>query len=213
MAEFGGSASVSKSIRQFLIPLKNLIEKQLHQRFTSLIRILMNEGSGDRGKRKVEFSLNQSEVDGFELNKSAKVSEVLFTTNTLVANVDRNQLSLTIDEFLPGDYLLIPEGATHFKVHLAGLAISDFEPVGPKSKYRPVNTAQHGLFVKDATAELPLSSLIVGGIALTVDLPGTPILAPEVSLAGFIGIEFLQEVNGTFYQFASNNAIRIEKLF
>jgi len=213
MSEFGGAAKVSKSIREYLIPLKSLIEKQLHNRVTSMVRQLINVGSGDRGKRAVEFSANQTEVNGFELNKSTKVSEVMFTSNTLVTNADRNQLILTIEEFLPSDYLLIPEGATHFRVHLAGLAISDFAPVGPKNKYLPINETQHGAFIKDETSPIPVSSLVTGGITLTVDLPGAPVLAPEVSLAGFIGIEFLQDVNGTFYQLASNNALRIEKLF
>lgn len=213
MSEFGGSAAVSKAIREFLVPIKGLIEKQLHNRLTSKIRGIMNFGTGDRGKRAVEFSLNQSELNGFELNKSTKVSEVMFTSNTLVSNVDRNQLTLTVAEFLPSDYLLIPEGATHFRVHLAGLAVSDFEPVGAKVQYKPINETQHGLFEKAATAELSVSTLVTGGITLVVDLPGTPVLATEVSLVGIVGIEFLQEVNGTFYQFASNNAVRIEKLF
>lgn len=213
MSEFGGAAAVSKSIRAFLIPMKNLIEKQLHNRFVKMIRLLINVGSGDRGKRKVEFSLNKPEVEGFELNASTKISEIMFTTNDVVTNVDRNQLTLTVAEFLPTDYLLIPEGATHFKVHLAGLAISDFEPVGVKKQYRPINTAQHGLFAKVATAEIPVDTLVTGGLFLTVDLPGTPVLDPEVSLAALLGIEFLQEVNGTFYQLASQNAVQIKKLF
>ena len=213
MSEFGGAAKVSKSIREFMIPLKGLIEKQLHQRITGLIRAVINQGSGDRGMRKAELSLNQTEIEGFELNKSTKLSEVMFTSNSMVTNSDRNQLTLTVDEFLPSDYLLIPEGATHFKVHLAGLAISDFEPVGPKAVYRPINTSEHGLFAKAETAELSVSTLVNGGITLVVDLPGAPVLSPEVSLAGLLGIEFLQEVNGSFYQLASHNAIRIEKLF
>lgn len=213
MAEFGGAATVSKAIREYLIPLNTLIEKQLHARLTSMIRQLINVGSGERGKRAVEFSQNVSEVNGFELNKSTRISEVLFTSNTLTANVDRNQLVLNIAEFLPADYLVIPEGATHFRIHLAGLAISDFEPVGPKNKYKPLNDTQHGIFAKVATAELSVGSLVTGGITLTVDLPGAPVLATEVSLAGLIGIEFLQEINGAFYLFATNNALRIEKLF
>ena len=213
MSEFGGSAEVSKSIRTYLIPVKGLIEKQLHNRFVSLIRRLINLGSGVRGARKVEFSLNKEAVEGFELNKSTKLSEVMFTSNSLVTNSDRNQLTLTVDEFMPSDYLLIPEGATHFKVHLAGLAISDFETVGPKVVYRPVNSAEHGLFAKTGTSELPVNTLVNGGFTLIVDLPGAPVLSTEVSLAGLLGIEFLQEVNGAFYQLATHNAIRIEKLF
>lgn len=213
MTEFGGAAAVSKSIREYLIPLNTLIEKQLHNRLTSMVRQLMNIGSGDRGKRAVEFSLNMEELSGFELNKNTKVSAVMLTTNVLTANTDRNQLVLDIDEFLPSDYLVIPEGATHFRVHLAGLALSDFGPVGPKNKYKPTNITQHGIFAKEATAEIPVSALVTGGISLTVDLPGTPVLDTDVSLVGLVGIEFLQEINGSFYLFATNNAIRIEKLF
>jgi len=213
MAEFGGAAGVSKNIREFLIPLKSLFEKNLHARFTSIIRLMINAGSGVRGKRAVEFSLNQDELLKYELNVKSKVSEVMFATMEVTTNAGRNQAVLNVDEFLPLDYLLIPEGATHYKIHLAALSVSNFEPQGVKSKYKPLNAAQHGLFEASSTAELSVDSLATGGLSLTVDLPGTPTLDPEVSLFTFVGIEFLQEVNGTFYQFASNNAIRIEKVF
>lgn len=213
MAEFGGSAAVSKSIRLSLIPIKTLIEKNLHNRLTRMIRQLINLGSGQRGKRLVEFSLNHTAIKGFELNESASVSEVLQIPVTVTSNTDRNQLVLTIAEFLPVDYLAVPEGATHFRIHLAGLALSDFAPAGAANKYQPSNTAQHGLFTNDHTIEIPLDALVTGGISLTVDLPGAPALDPDVSLVAMVGIDFLQEINGDFYQFASNNAVRIEDIF
>src|SRR3989338_5433185 len=90
MSEFGGAAAVSKSLRNALIPLRGLIETGLHSRFTSLIRQTINLGTGVRGERRVEFSINPEELQGFELNKNTKVSETVLTTNTLVANVNRN---------------------------------------------------------------------------------------------------------------------------
>jgi len=213
MAEFGGAAAVSKNLREYLIPLRNLFEKNLHTRITSMVRLMINAGSGVRGKRAVEFSLNQDELNGFELNKRSKVSEVLYADLQMTANAARNQAVLTIQEFLPSDYLLIPEGATHYKIHLAALSAANFGPQGVKSKYKALNAAQHGLFATISTAELTVDSAEVGGITLTADLPGAPTLDPDVSLFTFVGIEFLQEINGDFYQFATNNAVRIEKLF
>lgn len=213
MAEFGGAASVSKAIRTLLIPLRGLFEKGLHARFTSVLRQLINLGSGTRGKRAIEFSLNKDELAGVELNAQSKVSEVLFTPIEMSANADRNQVVVDIEAFLPSDYLNIPEGATHFRVHTAMLSVSDFAPEGPKNKYKPINSNQHGLFAHEHTAELPLDGMVTGGISLTLDLPGAPVLASEVSLITLVGIEFLQETNGEFYQFATNNAIRIEQLF
>lgn len=213
MAEFGGSAKVSKRIREALIPIKSLTESSLHNRLTSLIRKTMNLGSGQRGKRAVEFSLNQDMIKGFELNKHSKVSEILYAPVDVTANADQNQLVLHIAEFLPSDYLLVPEGATHFRIHLAGLALSDFAPAGASNTYLPLNDVQHGLFAHELTAELPVDALVTGGISLTVDLPGAPVLTAEVSLVAMVGIEFLLEINSDFYLFATNNAIRIDKLF
>lgn len=213
MAEFGGAATVSKAIRQKLIPIAGLIESGLHARFTSILREIMNAGSGARGQRAVQFTANGSDLEGFELNKTTRLGEVMLTTNTIASNTDRNQLVLDVAEFLPDDYLMIPEGATHFKIHLAGLAMSDFEPVGPKNKYKPINAAQHGLFDNTESALLSVDALVTGGVQLTINLPGAPVLTPDVALAAIVGIEFLQEVNGTFYQFASNNAVQILKLF
>ncbi len=213
MAEFGGAASVSKNIREYLIPLRSLFEKNLHVRLTSIIRLMINTGTGVRGKRAVEFSLNQEELNGYELNVKSKVSEILYASMGVATNPERNQAVVSIAEFLPTDYLLIPEGATHYKIHTAALSVSNFEPQGVKAKYKPLNAGQHGLFAVSSTTELSLNSAQVGGITLTTDLPGAPTLDADVSLFTFVGIEFLQEINGIFYQFASNNAVRIEKVF
>lgn len=213
MAEFGGAAVVSKAIREHLIPLKKLMEKGLHERLVSKIRALINLGSGVRGKRRVEFSLNPDELTGFDLNNSASVSDVLHIAVDITTNADRNQLVLTVPEFLPRDYMLIPEGATHVRFFLAGLALSDFAPFGPKNTYRATNLAQHGIFASMAGALLPVDDVVTGGLTMTVNLPGAPVLDTDVSLAAIIGVEFLQEVNGLTYTFASNNAVRIDRLF
>ena len=213
MSEFGGAAGVSKSIREHLIPLRGLIEKGLHTRLVQIIRYLINSGSGVRGKRAVEFSLNQSELAGYDLNASTKVSEVLHIGVQITANAERNELVLTVPEFLPADYMLIPEGATHVRFILAGMALSDFAPIGPKNKYKETNAAQHGIFAAEVGTLLPVEQLVTGGVSMTVNLPGAPVLDSDVSLVAFLGVEFLQEVNGLVYSFASNNAIRIERLF
>lgn len=213
MSEFGGAASVSKAIRLKLIPIAGLIESGLHARLTSVLREMMNMGAGQRGQRAVEFVANGAVLEGFELNKSTRLSEVMQTNNVLSTNTDRNQLSLDIAEFLPDDYLLIPDGASHFKIHLAALAMSNFEVNGTSGKYQPTNASQHGLFANTESALLNVDSLVTGGVHISVDLPGSPVLAADVALAGIVGIEFLQEVNGTFYQFASNNAVKIIKVF
>jgi hypothetical protein len=213
MAEFGGAAAVSKAIRQQLIPLRGLFEVGLHARMTSLVRLLINLGTGERGQRAVEFSQNKEELAGIELNKLSHISEILFTPLEVTVNADRNQMVLNIAEFLPSDYMNIPEGASHFRIHAAALALSDFAPGGVKNRYRPINSTQHGLFAVQTTAETSVMSTVTGGLSLTVDLPGAPTLDADVSLATFIGIEFLQNINGTYYQLASNNAIRIQELF
>ena len=141
------------------------------------------------------------------------MSDVLFVGVQITSNADRNQLVLTVPKFLPSDYMLIPEGATHVRFILAGMALSDFAPVGPKNKYKATNLAQHGLFAAQVGTLLPVSDVVTGGVTMTVNLPGTPVLDSDVSLAALLGIEFLQEVNGQVYSFASNNAIRIERLF
>lgn len=213
MAEFGGSASVSKSIRGHMVPLKKVTDKNLHLTMVKLIREIINEGSGPRGRRTVDFSTNFDKMDGVDLNKGSQVGEVLYANFSVTTNASRNSLTMTIDEFLPSDYMLIPEGATHYKIHIAGLALSNFAPVGPKVLYKPTNAVQHGIFSKTASTELSVEDLLTGGLVLTTSFPNAPVLAADVSLVSFVAVEFLQEVNGVFYTFASNNAVRIEKLF
>jgi hypothetical protein len=213
MAEFGAAATISKAIREKIIPLSGLIEKNLHARLMAPLRALIDLGSGVRGKRMAEFSLYGEDLVGFELNKNTKMSEVMLITGDVVTNADRNQLVYTLPEFMPVDYLQVPAGATHFRVYLAGLSLSDFGPVPPKNKYRATNAAQNGIFAVEASTLLSVDDLVTGGLSLTVNLPGAPVLDTDVKLVAFVGIEFVQEINGLFYQFASNNAIRIDRLF
>lgn len=212
MAEFGGAANVSKAIRSKLLPLSSLIEKNLHNRLTAKIRELINSGSGVRGKRKVEFSLLKEDLVEFEINDSSLVSQICKVERSITSNADRNQVTLVFPEFQPIDALSIPEGATHFRVHLACLAVSDFVPYGANKKYKALVAAQHGLLDYSLSAPILVDDPVSAGLTLSVALPGNPVLDPKVSLFVFFGIEFLQEVNGEFYQFSTNNAIRIEAI-
>ncbi len=212
-SEFGGAALVSKNFRAQLIPLRNLTERNLHNRVTSQIRKMMNEGAGPRGKRAAQFSLHHDYFNGFELNASSKLSEIVYATIAVSANNDRNEVTLSLDEFLPSDYLNIPEGSTHYKLYASALSISDYGPSGLLNQYGPLNAAQDGLFATVSSTEMPISSANPGGFSFTVSLPGAPVLAADVSLFSILGIAFLQNLNGTFYQLHSNNAARIVKLF
>lgn len=213
MSEFGGSATTSRLIREKLVPVQHLIETGLHTRLTAMLRDIISLNTGIRGKRPIEFSVHKDQLEGFELNSQSKFREMFPVPIEITTNADRNQLVLTTPEFRPSDYLLVPEGATHFKIHLIGMALSDFGATGIRGKYQAANTDQHGLLAQADTGELALDAIPAGGLNLQIDLPDTPVLDQNVSLTAMIGIEYMQIIGTEYYLFAQNNAIKIAKLF
>jgi hypothetical protein len=58
-----------------------------------------------------------------------------------------------------------------------------------------------------------LDSPLAGTTTVVATLPGSPTMTADVSAANVIGIEFYQEVNGSYYLFASGNAMKIANVF
>lgn len=212
MAEFGGSASISKAIRLGLLPLKSLIDKGLHNRFTALIRSVLEEGTGTRGMRNVQFSLNKELLEGFEFNERTLFYEVCQVPMLISSNAERNAIQVVVGAF-SNEYLMIPDGATHFRIHAGAYSISDFAVGGVKKKYGAVVGAQNGLLGTVVTDIIALDAAGYAGFELNAVLDGAPVLDPNVCLTALVGIEFLQEKKEGMYLLASNNALTIKKVF
>ena len=112
-------------------------------------------------------------------------------------------------DFNTDTYIKPPDGATHFKLLLASTVLSDYVYEPSLKGYEPTNEVENVVNGIDFSAEIPLGGLVGADTTLTVDLGFSAALPATVGVVVSVGIIFYQEVNGTMYEFASDNAMRI----
>ncbi|PCH66211.1 MAG: hypothetical protein COC01_08680 [Bacteroidetes bacterium] len=213
MTEFGGSATVGKTVRVGLASLiKTMGDPRVTSRLTRVFKRINLEANGKRGQRPIELSKNQSLIKGFEFDKNLAFASVFTAPHTLSSIADRNESTLDVASFLPLDYINAPSGATHFRLINAVVSVSDYVLNVDTKKYVPSNDNQNGLSTVETSGHLRLDEP-VAQILLTAQLAGAPVLGVDVSLLNTIGVEFYQEVGGQFYLFASGNAMNVAEVF
>lgn len=214
MSEFGGSAMVGKSLRTGLAELiKFMGGRYISSRVTGLFRKLVELGGGSRGKRSFEIVLNQEIIEGFEFTPDASFSAVFNAPYTIAANVDRNEVTITIPVFNTDNYITPPQGATHCRVVNALTVLSDFTYINSVKHYKAVNPGINGKHNITYSPYTLLGGNSPGILSIVSAIPGAPVIPLTAGVIACIGIEFYQEINGDFYLLAAKNAMRLEKVF
>ncbi|MDQ3191770.1 MAG: hypothetical protein M3Q58_09260 [Bacteroidota bacterium] len=214
MSEFGGSAMVGKALRTGLAELiKFMGGRYITSRITGLLRQLIELGSGVRGKRSFEIVLNQEILEGFEFTPDAAFGAVFSAPYDLTANVDRNEVTITVPVFNTGNYVSPPSGATHFRIVNATTVLSDFSYINSVKHYKPVNPGINSKSSISYSAYTLLEGNTPAVLTIVSTIPGAPVLPATAGLIACVGIEFYQEINGDFYLLAAKNAMRIERVF
>ncbi|EKB48701.1 hypothetical protein [Cecembia lonarensis] len=191
IAEFRNNAAAVKLLKDTIRPATvRISDSRLHQRMVRrLLEILRTDPVNVRGERQV-FAGDWSLIDGLEMNAQASLTSVLRTEISLTDTPAA--WGISIQPFQPSDFLLVPEGATHFRVFIAGASVN-FE-TGDRS------------FVQENTAELPV---LAQAATIELQIDKTNIAEPHKVL--LVGVEFLQMVNGLQYNINNgiNNAAAI----
>jgi len=213
--EFQGCAQVGKELRGFFAKLvKSSADSFITGRLMKVLKqINLSDGVNARGQRSVAISLAPEKLRGFEFNRNLSLDTVFSPDYTLVDNGAKNEATLDVQPFLPVDEMDIPDGATHFRLILGIATLSDYayEPI--EKIYQPVNLAENGLEATSYSPYLPVDQAIAANTVLTATLPGGPAISPTTGLVCAVGIEYYQEVNGSYYLFAQGNATRFEEVF
>ncbi|MFC0263503.1 hypothetical protein [Fontibacter flavus] len=161
-----------------------IADPKIYQRMVTLMmRILKSDPVNSRGDRKVSEG-DWNMLQGFELNGRAGLSSTLRAEYAQVNTA--TEWGVSIPSFLPADFLIVPEGSTHFRIFIAGVSVN-------------IATGERSLEMS-STEELPVNSAS-GQIDLSIqkDVLG------EQHKAYFMGVEFAQLVNGQHYNI--NNGI------
>lgn len=75
--------------------------------------------------------------------------------------------------------------------------------------YEPVNATENEVNGMEESAEIPLGGMVSSDTTLAVDLGFGAVLPATVGVVNAIGILFYQEINGVFYELASDNALKL----
>lgn len=211
MQEFGGSSQASKSLRHGLASVvKQMSDRHISARLTGIMRQILSLGTGIRGERSIEIMPHKLFLEGFEFNKSLTFESVFFAPFAQPAiDVNRSKVTWTIPDFNTDDYIHAPEGATHFKLILGICALSDFVFNTAIADYEPENPDENELYDIVYSSEIALGGAVGSVTTLEANLG---LVSPLPATAGTVvslGIVFYQEVNGLFYELASDNAMTI----
>jgi hypothetical protein len=209
MAEFGGSATVGKSLRLSLKAVtKQFGDRYLTARLVKLLREITARGPGIRGKRSILVNANRESLIGFEFTKNTPLVTVFNAPYAVSANADRNEVQIAIPAFDADVFAEAPLGATHFRLVGAIGVLSDFDFNTSTRSYEPVDESVNELGAAGRSAELSIAGN-TGAQTLTLSLPGSPVIGTDAVVLVCLGIEFVQEMNGTFYLLESGNAMQI----
>ena len=145
-----------------------------------MVRVLQADKTSERGQRNV-IDGETVLLEGFDFNINGKLGTTLYAPYT--ATIDRvsGEAKVTLPSFIPGNMVAAAAGTTHFRIFAAGAEV-DFAK---------------GLFQSSVqeSAILPWNQTPTGPIDLTNALPA----ASTHPLFLTLGIEFMQEVNGSHY--------------
>lgn len=214
MAEFGGSASIGKVFRSGMaVVASRMADKNLTARVTAVIRKVVSRGKGKRGQRGFELMLNKDLLKGLEFNPASPLDAVFHPPYTMTPNAARNEVVINLPDFNPDHYLSVPPSATHFRIVALATSMSDFQYNPTTEKYESVNSALDGLYAMDETGYLPASGAIGSTTTLTLTLPGSPTIPVTAGLVTTLGVEFYQFLNGDYYIFAQDNAMKVVDVF
>jgi hypothetical protein len=196
-AEFGRAGAAGKLLRTALRALLlNVQDSRMSSRLTAeMVKVIQADAINTRGLRNV-IDGEAELLSGFEFNLNGKLSSTFFAPYT--AGIDRGSGNLTIDipDYIPGNMIGAPQGATHAKL-IAAAAEIDFE-------------AGTYVVANSTTPEIVLGPQNEAAVSLANAV--TPGSTHPLFLA--FGIEFYQQVNGAFYPLKNGfyNALALVKV-
>jgi hypothetical protein len=212
--EFGGSAIVGKAFKDgFQLAISKIKDSKLHARLVKVFREINKRGSGTRGQRPFTIVANKDLLVGFEFDGRLSLDGIMLAPYSLSVNAGRTQVTASVPDFNTDDLINAPQGATHFRFINAISVLSNYGYQNSTKKYEPVDTTLNKLNATVYSSYLPIAGMVGAATTLIASLTGSPTMNTNVGLISCFGIEFYQQVNGTFYLLSAENALRVANIF
>lgn len=211
MKEFAGAAKAGKALREcFKNVAKRMSDDTAVGRVTGIMRHISSSETGVRGQRPMLILPKKAFIEGFEFNRHQPLSSIFYAAYGLpTLDANRNLATWEVPDFSTVNDMGYPEGATHFKLVLAVGVLSDYVYSTATKVYEPINPDEDQTKGVAYTAEIPIGGMVGSATTLTVDLGFAAALPATVGVLVGIGIIFYQEVDGVYYELASDNALKL----
>ena len=196
-AEFGRAGKAGKLLRGSIQGLlRTAADNRMVSRLTKeMVKVIQMDATNPRGQRNV-IDGEAELLEGFEFNINGKLSTSI--SAPFIPTIDRTtgDMILNINPFIPAENLVSPSGSTHYKIVTAAMDIN-FESGAYASE-------------TNETALKPIDTVLTEALQLSNNL--NPDSTNPLFLV--LGINFYQEVNGTFYEMknGAHNALQIVKV-
>lgn len=196
--QFGRAGRNGKLLRQALRPL--LVSKADDQMISRMVKRLLLCMKADpitvRGEQTLDGG-DLSQLQGFDFNSNGPLSTVLYAPYTSSLDRVSGQLDLNVPAFVPVEMLSAPEGASHYKILIAGTAI-DFGTDVQEGSYE---------YDKAESAFLAIGTSLSTALSLSVSVSANNTRHLILAMA----VKFYQDFNGVKYALknGSSDAVAI----
>jgi hypothetical protein len=215
MNEFGGCATVGKSIRAGQAQLvQTMSDSQFTGRLTGIIKkINLEDQSEARGYRAILITGAPQYLVGVNFNRNTSFEGIFLPKVQLTATAERNSVTLTTEAFDALKLVKAPSGATHFRLINSISVISDFAFNSTTNIYEPIEPTLNELSKVTYSDYIAVVAGITPAVSIASKLDGSPVMTANVSLLACVGIEFYQKVGDNYYTFNDGNSLKIQSIF
>jgi hypothetical protein len=213
MTEFGGAATVGKSLRLALGGRMVNADAKLVARLQKVFKQVCLYGTGVRGERSIELVNNPDLVENFEFNTGTSFTSVFNAPYSIQTTAARDEATFAAASFLPSVYVNAPQGATHFRVFTVLCALSDYT-YDPVTRHYTATDPTLDMLSKDEESPITdLNTALPVSISLNPVLPGSPAMMATTAAVLIVGCEFFQRIGVDDYLLAQGNCMRVIKVF
>jgi len=189
-AEFGGSSSCGKAIRNAMFPLLGLADYNFSGSLVSLIKkIQCADKENPVGTRDIYLSKNRELLDGFSLNLENDFDGVVKPPFQYTFFREEARVNIMIPSLTPGIHLKNPFNQPFFNILVCLGMVSDMKYSASSKQYLPVHLYGDSTYIHYSTGWQVVSEPF-SGQAIELKFPGNRILDENDTLILSAGIDF-----------------------
>jgi len=212
MVEFGGCAQYAKWMYIFLaMSIFNTVRSKISMRqMTATLRNIQQAYANTAellGQRTVML---HELLKGFQFNSKNVFTSIFSAPYTQAVSIGGDSLTITPGAINPSTDMVVPAGATHFKLFVGWAHVSDSVYNEITGKFDAPTTK--GYTVQES-AFLPATSETAVPDPIIALIPGSPVLANGDKLIGTLGISFYKEIGGEYNKMFELDAMEVVEIY